>query len=193
MRGCGCLGDNVITSSSSVHLHRCSAINSPRRHSALSLYWAPQVRLKRTRGLCCVMAWWAQHLHGCPAVAQKGEQGGCGGSLASNVHRWYTAHRCYVRGCVRERVSMRFLIVTVALVFALALASGAFAQTTEEPTKPSPPATSQSGLDEVAREHPGWFMEPNSYKPCPSSVLFSNRPACLGCPHGCRWYFPNKR
>jgi hypothetical protein len=86
---------------------------------------------------------------------------------------------------------MRSLIVAVALVCALAFASGAFAQTTQEPTQPSPPATSQSSLDEVTREHPGWFMEPNTYKPCPSSVVFSNgRPACLGCPHWCRWYFP---
>jgi hypothetical protein len=88
---------------------------------------------------------------------------------------------------------MRFLIVTVALVFALALASGAFAQTTQQPAQPSTPATPQSGLDQARSEHPEWFMEPNSYKPCPSSVLFSNgRPACLGCPHWCRWYFPNK-
>jgi hypothetical protein len=86
---------------------------------------------------------------------------------------------------------MRSLIVTVALVSALAFASGAFAQTTRQPTQPSPLATSASTLDEVSREHPGWFMEPNTYKPCPSSVVFSNGcPACLGCPTLCRWYFP---
>ena len=88
---------------------------------------------------------------------------------------------------------MRSLIVAVTLVSALAFASGAFAQTTEQPAQPSTPATPQSGLDQLAREHPGWFMEPNSYKPCPSSVLFSNRSACLGYPHRCGWYFPNKR
>jgi hypothetical protein len=88
---------------------------------------------------------------------------------------------------------MRSLIVAVTLVSALAFASGAFAQTTEQPAQPSTPATPQSGLDQLAREHPGWFMEPNSYKPCPSSVLFSNRSACLGCPTPCRWHFPRNR
>jgi hypothetical protein len=83
---------------------------------------------------------------------------------------------------------MRSVIVAVALVSALAFASGAFAQTTQQPTQPSAPATS---VDDVSRQHPGWFMEPNTYEPCPSSVLFSNgRPTCLGCPHWCRWYFP---
>jgi hypothetical protein len=88
---------------------------------------------------------------------------------------------------------MRSLIVAVALVSALAIASDAFAQTTQQPTEPPAPASPQgsSPLDEVTREHPGWFIEPNTYKPCPSSVVFSNgRPACLGCPHWCRWYFP---
>ena len=87
---------------------------------------------------------------------------------------------------------MRSLIVAVALVSGLAFASDAFAQAIEQPTQPSPPATPGGSQEQVSREHPGWFMEPNSYKPCPSSVLFSNRPACLGCPHRCRWYFPNK-
>ena len=78
---------------------------------------------------------------------------------------------------------MRSPIVAVALVSALAFASGAFAQATRETAQPSPLATPQGSLDEVRREHPEWFMEPNPYKPCPSSVVFSNgRPACLGCP-----------
>ena len=83
---------------------------------------------------------------------------------------------------------MRSLIVAVTLVSALAIASGAFAQTTEQPAQPSTPATTSEGaLGQVAREHPGWFMEPNSYKPCPSSVVFPNGgPACLGCPVPCR-------
>ena len=91
-----------------------------------------------------------------------------------------------------KRALMRFLIVAMALVSALAIASGAFAQTTEQPTKPSPPATTpESGLDAVRGEHPEWFTEPNSYKPCPSSVVFPNgSPACLGCPVPCRWHFP---
>ena len=86
---------------------------------------------------------------------------------------------------------MRSLIVAAALVSALAFASGAFAQTTKQPAQPSTPATTpESSLGEVAREHPGWFMEPNTYKPCPSSVLFPNGgAACLGCPVPCRWHF----
>ena len=91
---------------------------------------------------------------------------------------------------------MRSLIVAVTLVSALAFASGAFAQTTGQPEQPSTPATTSEGaLGQVAREHPGWFMEPNSYKPCPSSVVFSNgRPACLGCPAvPCRWHFRYSR
>ena len=56
--------------------------------------------------------------------------------------------------------------------------------------QPSPPATPQSSLDQVTRENPGWFSEPNPYKPCPSSVVFPNgNPACLGCPTPCRWHF----
>ena len=82
---------------------------------------------------------------------------------------------------------MRSLIVAVALVPTLAFASGAFAQ---QSTQPSPPASGQSTLDDVKRENPGWFTEPNPYKPCPSSVVFPNgNPACLGCPIRCRWHF----
>ena len=85
---------------------------------------------------------------------------------------------------------MHSLIVAMALSSALAFASGAFAQTTQQPTQPSPPATPQSSLDQVTRENPGWFSEPNPYKPCPSSVVFPNgNPACLGCPTPCRWHF----
>jgi hypothetical protein len=97
---------------------------------------------------------------------------------------------------------MRSLIVAVALVSALVFASGAFAQTTQEPTQPSAQPTQPStpapqgqgsGLDQVSREHPGWFIEPNAYKPCPSSVVFPNGgPACLGCPTPCRWHFPDR-
>ena len=86
---------------------------------------------------------------------------------------------------------MRSLIVALALVSALAFAPGAFAQAIQQPTQPSPPATPEGQLGQISREHPGWFMEPNTYKPCPSSVVFSNgRSACLGCPHWCRWHFP---
>jgi hypothetical protein len=85
---------------------------------------------------------------------------------------------------------MRSLIVAMALVSALAFASGAFAQTTQQPTQPSPAGTPEGQLGQISREHPGWFMEPNTYKTCPSSVVFPNGgPACLGCPTPCRWYF----
>jgi hypothetical protein len=98
---------------------------------------------------------------------------------------------------------MRSLIVATALVSALAFASGAFAQTTQQPTQPSRPAAPEgsqttqqsagSGLDQLTREHPGWFMEPNTYKPCPASVVFPNGgPACLGCPIRCRWHFRDR-
>ena len=88
---------------------------------------------------------------------------------------------------------MRSLIVAVALVSALAFASGAFAQTTEQPTQPSTPAPAEGQLSQLTREHPGWFTEPNSYKPCPSSVVFPNgSPACLGCPTPCRWHFRSR-
>ena len=79
---------------------------------------------------------------------------------------------------------MRSLIVAVALVSGLAFASDAFAQAIEQPTQPSPPATPGGSQEQVSREHPGWFIESNTYKPCPSSVVFSNgRPACLGLPN----------
>jgi hypothetical protein len=88
---------------------------------------------------------------------------------------------------------MRSLSVAVALVSAVACASGAVAQTTQEPTQPSPPATQQGSLGQATREHPGWFMEPNTYKPCPASVVFPNGgPACLGCPIRCRWHFRDR-
>jgi hypothetical protein len=44
---------------------------------------------------------------------------------------------------------MRSPIVAVALVSALAFSSGAFAQTTREPTQPSPLATPQGTLDRL--------------------------------------------
>ena len=97
---------------------------------------------------------------------------------------------------------MRSLIVATALVSALAFASGAFAQTTQQPTQPSRPAAPEGSqttqqpaapggsLDQLTREHSDWFIEPNPYKPCPSSVVFPNGgPACLGCPTPCRWHF----
>ena len=80
---------------------------------------------------------------------------------------------------------MRSLIVAVTLVSALAFASGAFAQTTEQPAQPSTPATTpESSLGEVAREHPGWFAEPNRIS-LVRAALYSRTAAllALAAPH----------
>jgi len=85
---------------------------------------------------------------------------------------------------------MRFLVIAVSVS---ALATGAFAQTTQNPpTPPSPPATpaTGTGLDVERRGHPDWFTEPSTYKPCPASVVFANgEHACLGCPTRCRAHY----
>jgi hypothetical protein len=79
---------------------------------------------------------------------------------------------------------MRPLIVAVTLASALAFASGTFAQTTQEPSQPSPPATGQSSLDQVTRENPGWFMEPNPLS-LVRAALYSRTAAlhALAAPH----------
>jgi hypothetical protein len=84
--------------------------------------------------------------------------------------------------------TMRFLIVAAASVSALAFASGATAQQAPTPSiPPSAPATSQ---DDTARQHSQWFTEPNTYKPCPASVVLADgRHICLGCPTACRAHY----
>jgi hypothetical protein len=83
---------------------------------------------------------------------------------------------------------MRLLIVAVALVSVLTFALGAFAQ---EPSKPSvPPPAPAASQDDTARQHSQWFTEPNTYKPCPASVvLATGQHLCLGCPTACRSHF----
>jgi hypothetical protein len=87
---------------------------------------------------------------------------------------------------------MRFLIIAVSISV---LATGAFAQTTQNPPTPrTPPAipapATGTGLDIERRGHPEWFTEPNTYKPCPASVVFENgQHACLGCPTRCRAHY----
>jgi hypothetical protein len=74
--------------------------------------------------------------------------------------------------------AMRFAIAVAIFASAFAPTSGAFAQARE-------PSSASSTLDDVARDHPGWFTEEKiSYKPCPASVVFypSTRHACLGFP-----------
>ena len=71
---------------------------------------------------------------------------------------------------------MRSLIAAVLSVAALlSLYSGAFAQGAQpQPAQPQPspgPTFSQYSYEEHGRYHP-----------CPSSVRFNNRTACLGCP-----------
>jgi hypothetical protein len=91
---------------------------------------------------------------------------------------------------------MRFLIVAVS-VCGLALATGAFAQTAPksppatQTTPQSPPALATgTGMDIERKAHPDWFTEPNTYKPCPSSVVLADgRHVCLGCPTSCRAHF----
>jgi hypothetical protein len=73
--------------------------------------------------------------------------------------------------------------IVVVSVFGLALATGALAQTT--PTETGPRGSFQS----VKEEHPDWFTSNRPYKPCPSSVAFNGRSACLGCPTRCRGHF----
>ena len=88
---------------------------------------------------------------------------------------------------------MRFPIVAVLLASALAFASGAYAQTAPQSSAPpaAPSGGTGTGLEIERRAHPSWFTEPNTYKPCPSSVVFPDgRSACLGCPAPCRWRFP---
>jgi hypothetical protein len=75
---------------------------------------------------------------------------------------------------------MRFLIVAVSF---FALATGAFAQTNRQP----PSLSTGAGLDTMRQEHKDWFKEPNTYRPCPSSVVLPNgQHVCLGCPAPCR-------
>jgi hypothetical protein len=81
---------------------------------------------------------------------------------------------------------MRSLIIAVVSVSALAFASGAFAQTAQQPPKPS----TAGSQDDIARQHSQWFTEPNTYKPCPASVVLADgRHVCLGCPTACRSHF----
>ena len=80
---------------------------------------------------------------------------------------------------------MRSLIAAVLSVAALlSVNSGAFAQGAQpqgaqpQIAQPTPGPTSSSEYS---------YEEHGRYHPCPSSVRFNNRPACLGCPARCRW------
>ena len=84
---------------------------------------------------------------------------------------------------------MRFLIIAVS-VSAMALATGAFAQTKPQSPPAALPGGTGLGMAADQKEHPNWFTEPNTYKPCPSSVVLANgQHICLGCPAPCRSHF----
>jgi hypothetical protein len=75
---------------------------------------------------------------------------------------------------------MRSLITAVFFVAALlCVNSGAFAQAAQTPAAQSPVAQPARGPT-TSSEYS--FEEHGRYNPCPSSVKFNNRPACLGCP-----------
>jgi hypothetical protein len=99
----------------------------------------------------------------------------CDGALDSPTHQAVGR---------RRGKQMRFLIIAISV---FALATGAFAQTTPQST---PSLATGAGLDVMLKEHRDWFTEPNSYKPCPSSVVFPNgQHPCLGCPTRCRAHY----
>ena len=74
---------------------------------------------------------------------------------------------------------MRFLIAATSLS-ALALTTGAFAQTTPQPP-PAAQTTERESIRSGSRKR-------IPYKPCPGSVVFypQKRHGCLGCPAACR-------
>ena len=90
---------------------------------------------------------------------------------------------------------MRSLIAAVLSVAALlSVNSGAFAQGAQPPIAQPPIAQPQGAQPEVAQPNPRptpsseySYVEHGQYHPCPSSVRFNGRNACLGCPARCRW------
>jgi hypothetical protein len=84
---------------------------------------------------------------------------------------------------------MRSLIAPVFCVAALLFVnSGALGQDTQPTPAPTPSAPTPS----PSNPPPPWYeelsyKERGQYHPCPASVSFNNRPACLGCPVQCRW------
>ena len=84
---------------------------------------------------------------------------------------------------------MRSLIAPVFCVAALLFVnSGALGQDTQPTPAPTPSAPTPS----PSNPSPPWYeelsyKERGQYHPCPASVSFNNRPACLGCPVQCRW------
>jgi hypothetical protein len=78
-------------------------------------------------------------------------------------------------------------------VFGLALATGALAQTTPTTPETSPATPAHSApsgtFQSVKEQHPDWFTAQRPYFPCPASVAFNGRNACIGCPATCSRHF----
>ncbi len=71
---------------------------------------------------------------------------------------------------------MRLLMIAAIAIPVLTLVPSAFAQTDQQ----SAPSHAQITNDTVEKQHPDWFTEPDSYKPCPANVEFANgRHGCL--------------
>jgi hypothetical protein len=83
---------------------------------------------------------------------------------------------------------MRALIGIVFSVAALlSVNSGAFAQGAQ-PQSAAQPQVAQSNPAQTSSSEYSW-EERGRYHPCPASVRFNGRAACLGCPtpRECRW------
>jgi hypothetical protein len=116
------------------------------------------------------------------------------GFLLSPVAGALTTQRAAAAGaphwCTEEKHTVLITRVVAVTVFGLALATGALAQTTPAtPTAPTAPAAPSSSLEGLKQEHPDWFTSRRPYMPCPSSVAFNGRGACLGCPVRCPGHF----
>jgi len=121
----------------------------------------------------------------------------CRGHLSVAAGRIYYETLCLFGngGCRYAENAMRSLIAAVLSVAALlSVNSGAFAQGAQ-PQGAQPQITQPQGAQpQIAQPTPGptssseySYEEHGRYHPCPSSVRFNNRPACLGCPARCRW------
>ena len=73
------------------------------------------------------------------------------------------------------------LVAIVLSMSALVIASAAIAQTTSD--KADKPAASQQ--ESAVSEHPDWYIEKPSYRPCPVVATINGRNVCLGCPGRC--------
>jgi hypothetical protein len=114
---------------------------------------------------------------------------------------------------IRQEFAMKKQVFVVVLgsLLALAMATGAWSQGTDNLGAPNSPGThAPSGTNggnvrpgiatrvdpaagssgDIHQQHPEWFETKGAYRPCPSSVTFPNgRSACLGCPVPCRFHF----